>query len=234
MARKFKNIIVAFLTSTIIMGNMGSLTHCFGQTDTQKENVTTDYKLDKVTDLRSTMTNSDCIKLQWSKVKDASGYRIYRSTTKSGFYNKIDEVNGKTTCYIDKELDSGTNYYYKVRAFKKVGNKICSGYPSDILDATTCPPAVKCLHVNCISDSFVELNWQTVYKSSGYEVYRATNRNGDFKKIATLMDTRKSCYRDKNLKSGKKYYYKVRTFKELNGQVCFGDYSDILTICTEK
>lgn len=234
MTKKLKNITATFLTLALIMSNMGSLVHSFAQTNIEKQIITTDYKPDKVTELRVTMKNSDCIKLQWCKVKGASGYRIYRSTMKNGFYRRIDEVCGKTTCYIDKELDSGTNYYYKVRAFKKAGDKICLGCPSDILDATTCPPVVKNLHANCISNSFVELNWQTVYKSSGYEVYRATNESGNFTKIATLTDNGKSCYKDKNLKSRKKYYYKVRAFKELNGQVCFGDFSDVLTICTEK
>lgn len=234
MTKKLKNITVTFLTLALIISNMGSLAHSFAQTNIEKQSITTDYKPDKVTELRVTMKNSDCIKLQWCKVKGASGYRICRSTMKNGFYRKIDEVCGKTTCYIDKELDSGTNYYYKIRAFKKAGDKICLGDSSDILDATTCPPVVKNLHVNCISNSFVELNWQTVYKSSGYEVYRATNESGNFTKIATLTDNGKSCYKDKNLKNRKKYYYKVRAFKELNGQVCFGDFSDVLTICTEK
>ncbi|MCC3867878.1 fibronectin type III domain-containing protein [Terrisporobacter mayombei] len=234
MRKKLKNILVVLLTLTVIMSNMGSLSHSFAQTNIEKQNITTDCKPNKVIDLRVTMKNSDCIKLEWNKVKGASGYRIYRSTMKNGFYRRIDEVCGKTTCYIDKELDSGTNYYYKVKAFKKVEDKICLGLPSDILDTTTCPPTVKNLHANCISNSFVELNWQTVYKSSGYEVYRASGESGNFTRVATLTDNGKSCYKDKNLKSRKKYYYKVRAFKELNGQVCFGDFSDVLTICTEK
>lgn len=234
MRKKLKNIIVVLLTLTVIMSNMRNLSNSFAQTNIEKQNITTDCKPDKVMELRVTMENSDCIKLQWNNVKGASGYRIYRSTMKNGFYRKIDEVCGKTTCYIDKELDSGTNYYYKVRAFKKIDDKICLGLSSDILDATTCPPKVANLHANCISNSFVELNWQTVYKSSGYEVYRASGESGNFTKVAILTDNGRSCHKDKNLKSRKKYYYKVRAFKELNGQVCFGDFSDVLTICTEK
>lgn len=234
MAKKLKNIAIAFLALAIIIGNKGIITNLFAQTDIEKENISTEYKLDKVTDLRVTMKNSDYIKLEWRKVKGANGYRIYRSATKNGIFRRINEVDGKTACYIDKNLDSGTNYYYKVKAFKSIEDKIYSGCPSDILDATTCPPEVKDLHANCISNSFVELNWQTVYKSSGYEVYRSTIKNGDFKRIAMLTDNGKSCFKDNNLKSRKKYYYKVRAFKELNGQICFGNYSDVLTICTEK
>ena len=245
MKIKFKNIMASFLTFTLIISNMGCIINSFAEVNninrnaekifiTIENNKTLDCKPDKVADLQVSMKNSNCIKLEWCKVKDVNGYRIYRSTMKNGIYRKIGEVCGKTTCYIDKDLDCGTNYYYKVRAFKKVGDKTCLGCPSDILDTTTCPAEVKNLHATCISNSFVELSWQTVYKSSGYEVYRATCENGNYTRIAILTDNGKSCYRDKNLKSRKKYYYKVRAFKELDGQVCFGNFSDILTICTEK
>ena len=54
------------------------------------------------------------------------------------------------------------------------------------------------------------------------------------KKIATLTDNEKSYFTDANLKSGEKYYYKVRVFKELNGEICFGQYSHILCVYTKK
>lgn len=92
---------------------------------------------------------------------------------------------------------------------------------------------VKFLNVNCVSNYSIELDWQTVYRSFWYEVYRAISENGNYEKIATLTDNGKTSFRDKNLRSGKKYY-KVRVFKELNGQICFGECSDILAVCTEK
>ena len=234
MTKKLRNIILVFFTLALIMGSMGSFAYSFAKTNKVEQSITTDFKPDKVTDLQVSTQRPTCIKLKWSNVKCATGYRIYRSTMKNGIYRKVGEVCEKTTCYIDRNLSCGTNYYYKVRAYQEVGDKICLGYASDTLDTTTCPDMVKSLRASCISNSSIELNWETVYKSSGYEVYRATSENGNFKRVATLTDKGKSCYRDKNLKSGKKYYYKVRTFKELNGQICFGCYSDILSVCTEK
>ena len=234
MVKKFRNTMVVFLTLTLIISNLGSITYSFAQTNKVNQSITTDCKPDKVTNVQVAKKTSTCIKLQWSSVKCATGYRIYRSTMKNGIYRKIEEVCGKTTCYVDKDLDCGTNYYYKIRACKKVGDKTCLGCPSDILDTTTCPAVVKFLNANCVSNSSIELDWQTVYRSSGYEVYRAISENGNYERIATLTDNGKTSFRDKNLRRGKKYYYKVRAFKELNGQICFGEYSDILDVCTEK
>ena len=234
MRKKLINGTVLILALTLVMGNIFSLTYSFGEINKETKAIITDCKPDKVLDLQVISQGGTCIKIQWSGVKCADGYRIYRSTMKNGIYKKVDEVCGKTTCYIDTDLDYGTNYYYKVRAFRKSGDKICLGCASDILDVSTCPEKVKCVHANCISNSSVELNWETVYKSSGYEVYRGACENGNYVRVATLVDNGKSCFRDTNLKNNKKYYYKVRAFKELNGQVCFGECSDILCICTKK
>ncbi len=233
MTKKLKSILLVSLTLVLTLSSMGSITNLYAK---EKEVCVIEegYKPKKVTDLQIAVKNSTYIKLKWSKVKCATGYRIYRSTIKNGIYRGIGQVDEKTTCYLDKELECGTNYYYKVRAYSKVGNNICWGYYSDILDSTTCPCIVKYLHSVCVSDSSIQLYWDMVYKSCGYEVYRANIKDGKYVKVATIMDKGKICYIDKNLKSGKKYYYKVRAFKELNGQVCFGDCSNVLCVSTKK
>lgn len=243
MRKKLKNITALFLT--LIISNIGCIGSSFAEINNidksvssifvnKENNKTLDNRPDKIIDLQVTSKSSNCIKIEWCSVKCASGYTIYRSTMKSGIYRKLAQVSGKTTSYVDKDLNCGTNYYYRVRAFRKVGNKTCLGYPSDILEAATCPEAIKYLHAECVSDCSIELGWETIYKSSGYELYRSTSENGNYTRVATFTDNGKTCYRDNNLKSGKKYYYKVRAFKELNGQIAFGNYSDVLGVCTRK
>ena len=49
----------------------------------------------------------------------ASGYQIYRSTSKDSGYKKVGQVKGKNTKkYEDKTLEAGKTYYYQVRAYK--------------------------------------------------------------------------------------------------------------------
>ena len=44
-----------------------------------------------------------------------TGYKIYRSTSKTTGYKMVRKVTSKTTgSYVDKKLDSGKTYYYKI------------------------------------------------------------------------------------------------------------------------
>ena len=57
--------------------------------------------------------------LKWTPVAGANGYRIYKSTTKTGGYTKVATIkDGATLSYIDgAETIAGTTYYYKVKAY---------------------------------------------------------------------------------------------------------------------
>ncbi len=59
--------------------------------------------------------------LKWKKISGASGYEVYRATSKGGTYKKIDTVT--SVSYEDWDATEGKTYYYKVRAFTKVGSK---------------------------------------------------------------------------------------------------------------
>ena len=64
------------------------------------------------------------ITVKWSKAANANGYVIYRSTKKSSGYKLIKTIkNGNTVSFVNKKLSKGRKYYYKVRAFRTVGDK---------------------------------------------------------------------------------------------------------------
>lgn len=57
----------------------------------------------------------------WSKVSDVTGYQVYRSTSQKGKYTLL-----RTTKYnylSNGNLKANQKYYYKVRAYKKIGSK---------------------------------------------------------------------------------------------------------------
>lgn len=67
------------------------------------------------------------VQIQWSRVADAYGYEIYRSTSQNGTYSYITTAN--YTYAYDSTARAGTTYYYKVRAYKYNGNtKVYSEY----------------------------------------------------------------------------------------------------------
>lgn len=69
------------------------------------------------------------------------------------------------------------------------------------------------------------IKWKKVKGASGYQIVRRTGKKGKFKKIATIKKGGTVIYKDKKAKSGKKYYYKVRAFKKVNGKTINGAYS---------
>ena len=66
------------------------------------------------------------VTLTWKKVKGATGYQVYRATSKKGKYTCV-KKNLKAVKYTDKKLKKGKTYYYKVRAYKKVNGKTIVG-----------------------------------------------------------------------------------------------------------
>jgi len=64
------------------------------------------------------------VKLTWTKVPGADGYVIYRSNKKNGKFKQIQVIKkGKTTTFTQKKLKKGKKFYYKIRAYRKVGGK---------------------------------------------------------------------------------------------------------------
>lgn len=61
------------------------------------------------------------LKVSWSKMSGATGYQIYRATSKSGKYTKI-LTTKKTTCTDTKRV-KGKTYYYKIRSYNVSNGK---------------------------------------------------------------------------------------------------------------
>ena len=72
---------------------------------------------------------------------------------------------------------------------------------------------VKNLKVSAKSSNSISIKWSKVNNASGYMVYRATKSNGSYSKIATIKNKNTTYYKNSNLSSNKKYYYKVRAYK---------------------
>lgn len=73
------------------------------------------------------------IRIIWSRVKNVSGYEIYRSTKKNKAYKLVARINSaKTVKYVDKSADNSSGYYYKIRAFRTVKGKRVYGQYSTV------------------------------------------------------------------------------------------------------
>jgi hypothetical protein len=86
--------------------------------------------------LTVTVLGSDEIKLEWlpNTEDDLTGYIIQRSTDPNGPWYNVTTVGKEGTSYIDKGLESGTKYYYRIIAVDNASNE---SPPSVTLSVTT-------------------------------------------------------------------------------------------------
>lgn len=158
---------------------------------------------------------------QWTK--NITDYVVSRSTSKTGTYTPITTVSSieKNMTYTDKSLKTGKTYYYKV---KMVKGKNQSEY-SELTSAkpTLSKPTIK---VAKTGKKSLKITWKKVAGAKQYRIYRATSKNGKYKKIKTVSSS-KLKYTNSKLKKGKKYYYKVRAAVKVDGKYTYSPYSTI-------
>lgn len=83
------------------------------------------------------------------------------------------------------------------------------------------PDSTKITQYNRKYARTINIKWKKVKKADGYCVYRATEKNGKYRKVATTTD---NIYEDK-VKPTVDYYYKVRVCKEYETKKLYSDYS---------
>ena len=75
------------------------------------------FAADKLTkpEIEDVEIGKNSIILDWTPVKNADEYKVYRSTDKDGKYKCI--ATTEESWYKDSEVTKGKKYYYKVKAF---------------------------------------------------------------------------------------------------------------------
>jgi len=159
------------------------------------------------------------INLTWDKNEedvDVSCYRIYRdvvSNVEISSRTFVAEI--KTREFKDKNLKSGTTYYYALVAVDYNGNV---SQPAMAYAVTLKgPSAPKNLVVLSASATKIELDWQdnTEPNVVKYRIYRSTNPNVSVVSSNLIAEViRESKYVDTNLTAKITYYYVVTAVDE--------------------
>lgn len=179
-------------------------------------------------------TGSTSVRLEWKAVDGASGYQIYRSTSKDSGYKKVGQVKGKNTKkYEDKTLEAGKTYYYQVRAYKSNSAKNGVASFSKAQKAWTIKQVIFS-QITSDSKNQVTLGWKKVSKAQGYDIYRSDKSNSGFEKIASISSGSTLTYTDKGVKSGNTYYYKIAATYKIKGSAGRGSYSKVTEVAVLK
>lgn len=168
------------------------------------------------TDELTATQSSSAVKLSWNKVKDATGYRVYKYNTKTNKYEKVGDTTALT--YTVKKLKSGTDVKFAVKAYTKVSKKTywASSYTTI---STTTKPAAPSVKLTAGSKK-VTVSWNKVTGATGYAVYMM-NADGKYEKLTVTKELK---YVKTKLKKGKAYSFRVRAYKKFDGKYIYSSY----------
>lgn len=177
--------------------------------------------------IKASSKSTSSIDLTWNAAKGATGYNIYRASTKNGKVKKIASV--MDTSYTDKGLKKGTTYYYVVAAYVTAnGSEVISEYSSKVSAAATSPAPASVTAKKSKSGTAV-IKWTKCTGASGYEVYIAP-KGGKFTKAATITDPSKLSYTKSGLTAGKTYNVRVRSYITVSGKKVYSSYSKTVSV----
>lgn len=126
-------------------------------------------------------------------------------------------VNG-----IDYDLEYSNNIYPGVATVKIVG--INNYYGTISRNFIIIPSKLEGLKISGKTASSIKISWTASPKVDGYYIYRSRSANSGYSLIKTQTAT---SFTDKDLQSGRYYYYRVCAYKKINGKVYTGAYSSV-------
>ena len=175
----------------------------------------------KVENVRQSSTK---ITLSWDSVSGVSGYRILQYNSDSDDYEEVASVGADATSLDVTKLIPASVYQFKVQAYKTIDTQTSFGEASDEIVGVTKPGKVKKVKLTTKS-SAVTIKWSKADGVTGYQIYRLNTKTKKYEKIATVKGEEKISYKNKKLKKGSTYSYKVRAYMTVEDTDYFGGYS---------
>jgi len=162
-----------------------------------------------------TLTNQNgSVRVKWTKVEDAAGYKLYRKCSGEDKYTLIKNLSGESsTAYTDKASkvvrNGKASYYYVVPYYKNSSSvvlKTCArtNYYMDRSEITSLATS---------GSGALRVEWESNPQGQGYQI--RYSRNSDMENAKTITVTSKTTLSRKisDLTAGKTYYVQVRAYK---------------------
>ena len=161
------------------------------------------------------------IKISWSKVSGAQGYRVYRKVPGGGWANVKTLSGVNTTTHTDeRNVQTGQTYYYTVRAYIKTNGVITwSPYDTKGLTVSAQMDMPEILSTDLNASCYPVISWLQVEGAQGYRVYR--RMPGESWSILKTLSPSVSSYTDTKATAGKQYQYTVRAYRRSDTGVLY-------------
>lgn len=176
----------------------------------------------KVSGLKLASAGRKDLKLTWNKEKGVDGYKVYMYDSSKKTYKYLGQTSKNT--YTVKNLKEAKDYKFKVRAYKTIDKNQKYGSYSSVLKTGTKTATPEIWDLTS-GKKKLTVEWGKVSKASGYEVYVATSKNGKYTRKKTIKSGKTTTAKINGLKSKKKYYVKVRTYRTVDGKKIYSSFS---------
>lgn len=165
------------------------------------------------------------IKLTWKKVTGATGYLVYRGSTKIATIK-----SGATVTYTDAKANTnGTKYTFKIIPTASTGK----GPAKSLATYRVVRPAI-----NSVANSAagkMTVKWGKNTKGTGYQIHYCTDKT--FKSGNKSVNITSASTASKvigSLKKGKTYYVRIRTYKTSKSTKYFSGWSTVKSVKITK
>lgn len=162
----------------------------------------------KISNIEAAGLTKNSVELKWDSFKGADSYKVLYYDAKAKTYKTAATV--KTNKAVVKKVagaavKTGKTYKFVVRAYKK--NKQVAESAAVNAIALNVPEIQKVAKAG----KTVKVTIKKASGATGYIVYRATKKNGEYTAVGS---TTKTSFVDKTVAKGKTYFYKVAAYKK--------------------
>lgn len=186
-------------------------------------------ELGKLSSVSADRRSYNSVRLSWKAPTEADGVSIYlyHPSTKRTTW-KVNVKKG-TSDYTMSGLKTGQVYYFKMRSYKNVNGKKIYGAFTGTLSATPSLLVPKNFSVESSARGNAKLKWT---ESTGAQYTSIYLYHPSTKRTTWKADVKKgtSSYTFKKLTSGKRYYYRIRSYRYVDGKKVFSRFSNVESV----
>ena len=141
--------------------------------------------------------------------------------------------------YKDRILTADIDYTVDYTDNKKIGTATMTitgkntFFGTQTLQFKIMPKQMSAVKSKKKSTDYINLSWKKDSSVSGYQIYRASAIDGKYKKLTTITKKSATTYKNTKLTNGQCYYYKIRSYKTVNGKKWYGAFSEVKAIYTK-
>ena len=159
----------------------------------------------------SSYTNTT-ITLKWNKVSGANGYVIEKyNSSKKKWTTTAKIKKGTKTSYKVKKLSAVKKYKFRIRAYKKSGQKLVYSPKAKTLTTYTSPAKPKNFRVKSVNMNSVTFAWKKVSKAKGYKIQQLVD--GKWKDVKKINKVKTVSATINGLNPGSTYDFRIVAYK---------------------